>query len=271
MVVEFVQPGVMTSAGRYADRLAPLPRDVAGLAAVVQGLLIHEFLTEQYGVTLTDDDKETVHRRPAERILAAVVERDDRPLEVAREPAARVASNCRGFTVLMVTMLRAAGIPARARCGFGTYFTDGWFEDHWVAEYWNAREERWVRADAQLDQRQVELFGIGFDPLDLPPGGFLTGGEAWQLVRAGRADPDRFGLSIIPEAGDWWIAGNLVRDVAALGGIETLPWDCWAPMPEPGAPVDAELFDRMAAGQEPVTVPDEVYSALHKRLEPLTS
>jgi hypothetical protein len=271
MIVGFTEPGLMTSGGKYADRLAALPADVASLAAVAQGLLIHEFLVGQYGVTLADEDRWTVHLRPVERILEAIVERDDRPLDVPREPAGRTASNCRGFTVLMVAMLRAKGVPARSRCGFGTYFTDGWFEDHWVAEYWRAEDQRWVRADAQIDGVQRQLFGMEFDPLDLPAGAFLTGGEAWQLIRAGKADPDRFGLSSIPESGDWWIAGNLMRDVAAMAGVETLPWDVWGSMPEPGAPVDIELFDRMAAGQAPVTVPEQVFSVLRKRLEPLTS
>jgi len=268
MIVGFTEPGLMTSGGKYADRLAALPADVAALAAAAQGLLIHEFLVDQYGVALTDEDRQTVHLRPVERILEAIVERDDRPLDVPREPAGRTASNCRGFTVLTVAMLRAKGVPARSRCGFGAYFTDGWFEDHWVAEYWRADQRRWVRVDAQIDAVQRKLFGIEFDPLDLPPGAFLTGGEAWQLIRAGKADPDRFGLSSIPESGDWWIAANLMRDVA---DVETLPWDVWATMPEPGDPMDVERFDRMAAGQEPVTVPDQVFSVLRKRLEPLTS
>ena len=44
---------------------------------------------------------------------------------------------CRHFTLLHVAMLRAQGVPARARCGFGAYFEKGKFVDHWVTEYWN--------------------------------------------------------------------------------------------------------------------------------------
>ena len=60
----YVVPATMTSAGRYASLFDPLPRDVAGLAAVAQGLLIHEHIAEAYGVTLTDEDRATVHIRP---------------------------------------------------------------------------------------------------------------------------------------------------------------------------------------------------------------
>ena len=56
----YAQPGVMTSAGRYAALLEPLPRDVAGLAAVAQGLMVHEHMVAAYGVTLSDDDRQWV-------------------------------------------------------------------------------------------------------------------------------------------------------------------------------------------------------------------
>jgi hypothetical protein len=264
MDTRYLTPGVMTELGKSAESVAGLPGDFGGIAEVVQGLCIHEFLGEMYGVDKMD--RETVHLRRASDLLDTVVSRDPRPLGVAREPGERVATNCRGYTVLAVAMLRGHGVPARARCGFGAYFTPGFFEDHWVVEYYD--DGRWKRGDAQIDDVVRKNFGIDFDPADLPPGKFLTGGEAWELCRSGRADPDKFGLSNIPEAGDWWIAGNLVRDVAALDNAEALPWDCWDPMPKPHEPFDAELFDRMAAGKVPVSVPSSVFSAVRQRMEP---
>jgi hypothetical protein len=146
------------------------------------------------------------------------------------------------------------------------YFTEGWGEDHWVVEYQHGG--RWKRGDAQIDDVQRKAFGIDFDLADLPEEAFLTGGEAWQRVRGGSADPSRFGLSSIGEAGDWWIAGNLMRDLA---DVEVLPWDCWGEMPSPGAAVDVALFDRLAASDERLAVPDQVYNALRKRVEPLVT
>jgi hypothetical protein len=244
----YVRPAVMTSAGRYAPLLEELPGDVASLAAAAQGLLIHEFIAPAYGVTLAEGERASVHLRPVEAMLEQIVARDGRPLGVAREPRDRMASNCRGFTVLMVAMLRAHGTPARARCGFGGYFTEGFFEDHWVAEYWDGG--RWVLVDAQIDGRQRELFSIGFDPADVPRDRFLIAGDAWARCRRGEADPAIFGLSQVNEAGDWWIAGNLMRDAAALDNLELLPWDGWGAMPEAGEEIDDErcaLYDRLAA------------------------
>jgi hypothetical protein len=244
----YVRPGAMTAAGRYAPLLEELPGDVASLAAVAHGLLVHEFLAEAYGVTLTEEDRASVHLRPVEAMLERIVARDARPLGVAREPQGRLATNCRGFTVLMVAMLRAHGTPARARCGFGGYFTEGRFEDHWVCEYRD--DGRWVLVDAQIDGRQRQLFGIDFDVTDVPRDRFLIAGDAWAAFRRGDADPSVFGLSQINEAGDWWIASNLVRDAAALDNLELLPWDAWGAMPGPDDKIDEELaglFDRLAA------------------------
>jgi hypothetical protein len=284
----YAQPGRMTSAGQHAPLLDGLPRDVAGLARVGHGLLIHEHLAEIYGVQLSEADRSSVHIRPADELLDRIVARDARPLADARPAAGRVACNCRHFTVVMVTMLRAQGTPARARCGFGAYFTDGFFEDHWVCEYWHAAQRRWALVDAQIDERQRARFGIGFDLTDVPRDQFVVAGQAWQQCRAGEADPDRFGLSFLKEAGLWWVAANLMRDAAALCNIELLPWDIWGAMPEPDTLISDEelaLFDRLAAltlspdrdfaqfqkicGDDRLRVPATVRNALRGRDEPI--
>ena len=259
MESKYSVPGVMTDPGEAAERVARLPGDFGGIAEVLHGLCIHEFMGDMYGVDKMD--RETVHLRRASDLLDAVVSRDPRPLDEAREPADRLATNCRGFTVLAVTILRAHGVPARARCGFGGYFTPGFFEDHWVVEYYE--DGRWKRGDAQLDAVVLAEFKIDFDPADLPDGQFLTGGEAWELFRRGGADPNTFGLGDTG-AGDWWIAGNLVRDVAAMDNVEALPWDCWDPMPKPSESFDYQLFDHL----DTTKVPDTVYNAVRDRVEP---
>ena len=258
----YAEPGKMTSGGRYAPLLDPLPRDVAGLATVAQGLLVHEHIAASYGVTLTDEERETVHIRPVEELLARIVARDDRPLDLPRAVADRIAGNCRHFTVLMVAMLRAHGTPARARCGFGGYFVDGLFEDHWVCEYWNSDQERWILVDAQIDDHQRRMFPIDFATTDVPRDRFLIAGEAWDRCRAGVADPHLFGLSLLKETGYWWIAGNLMRDVAALANVEVLPWDVWGVMPTPDEEIDDDrraFFDHLAALTR---APDSVFSGL---------
>ncbi|MGW0504629.1 transglutaminase-like domain-containing protein [Micromonospora sp. NPDC003241] len=248
-LARYTRPGRMTSAGAYAGLLDAVPADPAGIARTLQGLVIHEHIAGAYGVTLSDADRSSVHVRPADELLAGIAGRDDRPPDVPRQPEQRLAGNCRHYTVLLVTVLRARGVPARARCGFGDYLAQGRYEDHWVGEYWDPEQRRWIMVDAQLDDLQRELFGIDFDTTDVPRDRFLVAGDAWARCRAGRADPDTFGLSVTDEAGWWWIAGNLMRDAAALDAVELLPWDVWGAMPGPDETIDEEritLFDELA-------------------------
>jgi hypothetical protein len=287
-VNHYLRPGVMTDPGRYQPLLADVPRGISAVAQVAHGLVIHEFLTEAYGFTLTEDRRDSVQIRPVARMLERLMAEDPRPLTARREPAGRFVGDCRHFTVLAVALLRAQGTPARARCGFGGYFGSGAFEDHWVCEYWNQAQQRWSLADAQVDDVQLKLFDVDFDLLDVPRDRFLVAGDAWERCRRGDADPATFGLSVINEAGDWWIAANLVRDVAALNGMEMLPWDVWGAMPEPDESIGDErlaLFDRLAAltrapdiavaelaalyADDRLRVPGTVYNANLKRPEPV--
>jgi Transglutaminase-like superfamily len=286
---QYLQPATMTDPGRCRPLLTDLPPGIAGLAEVAHGLLIHEYIAGAYGVTLTDERRATVHIRPVAAMLERLMAEDSRPLTVPREPAARLAGDCRHFTVLAATMLREQGTPARARCGFGGYFGSGAFEDHWVCEYWSQDTRRWILADAQIDDVQLELFDVDFDLMDVPRDRFLVAGDAWRLCRNGDADPARFGLSFMNEGGYWWIAANLVRDVAALNNMEMLPWDVWGAMPAPDEPIEDErlaLFDRLAeltrdpdaavadltaayAADDRLRVPATVYNAVLKRIEPI--
>lgn len=255
----YALPGSITAPGAHAAYLDDLPCDLPALCRVVQGLLIHIFWAEQYGVQLTAAQRTEVQLRLVARQLERIVQSDPRPLTQARPPHKRLVGNCRDFSVLLTAMLRRQGVPARARCGFGRYFIPNHYEDHWVCEYWNAAQQRWVLVDAQLDEPQREKLGILFDPLDVPRDQFIVGGKAWQLCRSGAADPDSFG--IFDMHGLWFVRGDFVRDVAALNKVELLPWDSWG-LAEGGDEMltadDYALLDRLAeltCGDVPDDVP----------------
>jgi hypothetical protein len=254
------RPVAMSDPGHHSRLFDGLPRDVGGLAKVVQGLLIHQHIAPAYGLELSDTQLAEPHIRGVEPMLERIAAHDPRPLPDARPESERLVGVCRHFTLLHVAMLRKQGVPARARCGFGAYFQEGLFLDHWVSEYWNEGQRRWVLVDAQLDQRQRELFKIGFDPLDVPRDQFLVAGQAWQLCRAGKAQADAF--CILDMRGLWLIAGNVIRDVAALNNHEMLPWDVWGAMARDDSGLDLAFIDRLAAlTREPDVNLDELRSA----------
>ena len=242
--------------------------DVREVVDVVQGLLVYDVVAMPfYGVELSPDQADAIHERDTARLLELVRAVDNRPLEEARPAANRVGARCHAFSRLTVAFLRAAGVPARARCGFGAYFRPGWFEDHWVAEYWSAADARWQMVDAQLDATWRQMIGFAGDPLRITATDFVTAGHAWQAWRRGELDASRCGLSAINEHGAHWIAGNLRLDLASLNKVEMLPWDVWGAGWKPGeAPTDAQLrlFDDVAT----FTVdPDARFAELRSRYE----
>ena len=256
--------------GRMAEPLyAGLPRDVGELARVVRNVLVHRVEGEQWGVPI---DEQRMHHdaetRYMDGILGLLAERGTAgrsggPLAAAgRHPrpyGERFVGVCRDFTLLHVSMLRHLGVPARLRVGFADYFgdgsdgdngSDGFRFDHVVTEYWD-EQRGWLLADPQI--ADPAHYAMDFDPVDVPRERFWSAGRAWRAVRAGEADPARFGLPPVGGelTGEWFVAGDVRLDLAALNKTETLLWDVWGASDElqPGTPVPEHLlplFDRAA-------------------------
>ena len=238
----------MTDPGTYSDQFSGLPTDIKALCEIIQGFQVHIFWAERYGITLTDQRKEEVGLRKVTQKLERIQELDDRPLTFDRQLEKKLVGNCRDYSVLLCAILQYQGVPARARCGFGTYFRPDYYEDHWVCEYWNEREERWVMVDAQLDPFQIEKLGVQFNPLDVPDDQFVIGGKAWLMCRDGKENPDKFG--IFDMRGMAFILGDLIRDFLALNKIEILPWDPWGLMVRDDEDIpegDLVVLDQIAA------------------------
>jgi hypothetical protein len=192
----------------------------------------------------------------AEDLLHVVLSRGESSLARDRQPIDRVVGCCRDATILFLTMARHKGFIARARVGFATYFDRNWFLDHVVAEVWDENDQRWRLVDPQMeDGDKVEVNGKIVDWFDITEDEFLTGPAAWQAVRAGKADPEKFVVS--PELGlpmtrGWpQLANNVIKDLAFLNKQETLLWEDWGmllnfmggPLPE----ADSAFLDEISA------------------------
>jgi hypothetical protein len=245
----YSQPGFMTDPQGLAVMFAELPDDLPALCKVVQGLLLHQYWAQAYDYSIPTERESEYQIRDVAGKLARIGELDARPLTEPRPPERRLIGNCRDFAVLLTAMLRFMGFPARARCGFATYFCPGWHEDHLICEVWSADDRRWVLVDAQLDEVQQKALKISFDPCDIPRDQFLPGGMAWQMCQQGKADPDSFGygdtVGGLPN-----VRGNLVRDIAFLNKVEILGWDYWGLVDGEDSsltPDDLALLDQAAA------------------------
>lgn len=254
--------GLITQPGEWTNAVFNLPTEIAELVKVVQGLMVHVHWAGRYGLSLLPQRMEELQLRKVALMLQRIMELDDRPLTEPRALEKRLVGNCRDFSTLLCSFLRCQGIPARARCGFGTYFTPGQYEDHWVCEYW--QDKRWVLVDAQIDEFQREVLKLDFDTLDVPRDKFIVGGKAWHMCRQKEAEPNDFG--ILDMGGLWFIRGNLVRDIAALNKVELLPWDSWGLVEGQDTDLtsdDIQLLDKLALATMDSQTDDELVRELH--------
>ena len=243
----FTQQGLMSDPGAHVSLFDNLPTSISDLVKLVQGVTIHVFWAERYGFKAPPERMAELQLRSMKKRLARTLELDPRPLTEPRPIEKKLLGNCRDHSLLLVSMLRHQGVPARARCGFGAYFMHDHFEDHWVVEYWNTEQNRWVFVDAQLDELQQDVLKINFDVLDVPRDQFIVGGKAWQICRSDEQNADKFGIFDMKGLG--FVRGNLVRDVASLNKMELLPWDCWGVIlnEQMDDPNDLAVLDEVAA------------------------
>lgn len=248
--MDFRRQSPFTDPGRHAGPLSDWPDELPGLMAAVQNLLIYDVAAEPfYGVHLGAERQADIHLRRVEEMLDRVFSINDAPLTATRAPRDRLAARCNNFGLLLIGVLRQRGIAARARVGFGTYFLAGRYEDHWVVEYRISEEDAWKRADPQFDRVWCDRLNIRHDIANLPNTAFLTASEVWCACREGRIDPTRAGISHNGIFGLPFVAGSLVRDLAALNKVEMRPWDVWGAMPPPDAalsPDQLSYFDDLA-------------------------
>jgi hypothetical protein len=246
----YTEPSTLTSPGRHAPAFDALPDDPVALSRIVQGLVLHKYMAHAYGVQVSSARDGEAHTRRVETMLDQILAHDNRPLPALRAPEKRLFGVCGHFTVMLVAMLRAKGIPARERAGFGAYFNAPYIEEHVLCEFWNAEYKRWVLLDTQFDEVWRAELKVQHDVFDVPRDKFLTASDAWTLCRTGNSDPNLFGIFNGNKRGLWFIAAELIRDVAALNKMEVLVWDIWGAMPQPDAQLDAKqlkYFDRLAA------------------------
>ncbi len=226
----------ITAPGRYEALYEGLPTEIHALCEVVQNLLLHQFwiLDEgNYGLSATTlqeagrDLNAEINLRSVQEILGCLLQMDDRPLTAARDLKRHVVGNCRDYSVLLVSMLRHQGVPARVRSGVARYFfpSEGHLEDHFICEFWNHADRRWQQADAQIDAVQRRVLNLAMDMANLPPDQFLNAGESYLELKQGLVAPEKIG--IFEWIGERYVNGKLVSDLACVNSVEVLPWEGW--------------------------------------------
>jgi hypothetical protein len=220
-----------TYPGLYQERLRrDLPIDIGQAGRLVKQQVIHGLSLaasrEGVQVNLVYGD---IHEVPwyrqgedgyfptAAAILAELYRRDPRGFVPDRAVENKLIITCRFVAILMASLLKARGIPARVRAGYAPYIRSDGMETHWITQYWHAPEERWITIDAD-----TSLENRPFDPFDMPPDTFCFGAQAWLAVREGRQDASLYVVDDVSALEN--LATQLFFDFHALMNNE-IPYD----------------------------------------------
>ncbi|MCI8346384.1 MAG: hypothetical protein HFJ12_00360 [Bacilli bacterium] len=125
----------------------------------------------------------------APAITAELFRQDPRGFVIGREIKDKVVITCRYVSVLLTSILKAKGIPARCRSGYADYFLkkrDHIYYDHWIVQYYNGYEKRWVNVDSDNDYK------TDFDQCDIPNNEFKWIAQVWLDVREGKDNHENY-------------------------------------------------------------------------------
>lgn len=202
----YLEFGTYTYPGLYQEKLKnDLPDDIREIGLLVRKNFIHRTTLAAGNVGTNADlkfgdmTKVPWWRQPEDDILvtaaamlAELYRRDKRGFVNDREPKDKIVLTCRFVVIMMASILKSKGIPARVRSGNAPYFDMGKLgdvsTDHWINQYWSEQENRWITIDVDGSLSLKDKF----DPYDMPDGKFDFPADAWLGIRAGKADPQHF-------------------------------------------------------------------------------
>ena len=214
------QFSIFTNPGPYEQSLVrDLPDDVSAIGKLVRRQIIHR-VTLLNGNTGSNADlrygdmTKVPWWRQAEddilptaaAMLAELYRRDNRGLTPERWEVNKLIVTCRFVAILMASILKSKGKPARVRSGFAPYAAPkpGMSCDHWITQYWEDSQQRWITIDVDCCFED-----LNFDPFDMPTEVFDWSANAWLAARTGDVDPDRF-----------WNAGG-------FSGLMPISWELY--------------------------------------------
>lgn len=214
----YASHSIYSEPGPYRETLIRGGVEPKSIARWISSFLQHPRGAESEERGFKPEQAADLELRSVAEILSVAVKRDLLEGDSAQN---KVGGVCRDFAILAVSGFRERGTPARLRVGFADYLVPGHWEDHWLCEWHDGG--RWKRLDVEF----AAIGGVSVDALDVPRERFLTADEAWFRIKDEPEIASRFGVSSLDLGGEWFVAGSLFREMAALRRLELKPWDYW--------------------------------------------
>ena len=205
----YCQYSEFTDPGKYTYLYKNLPDSLLDLCNLIKAQFIHPFAElPRYSDQIPKERWNEFSRYPTVKsILEGLLSRDPRGLVFDRKPEDRLVLICQQNSILLASILKYRGIPARVRYGHAMYIIPDFHASHAICEVWNEKEKRWMLVDPTTSM------------IDFSREKFDFSNEAWLQMQKGEIDPDLFGLP--PRySGPLSITGKVFHDLASLLGTE---------------------------------------------------
>ena len=102
----FSQHGPISNPGAYISLFENPPASISDLVKLVQGVTVHVFWAERYGLNVPPERMEELQLRSMQRRLAHTMELDPSPLTEPRPLEKKLLGNCRDHSLLLAALLR---------------------------------------------------------------------------------------------------------------------------------------------------------------------
>jgi hypothetical protein len=212
------QYSVFTDPGEYAWLFTNLPDSLPELCRLIKSQIIHPYTDlPKYSELIPRERWNEAFSYPGvESILKGLVSYDSSGFINDRKPEDRLVLGCNQNAIILASILKFRGIPARVRNGHATYLMPGFHISHTICEVWNENEMRWMLVDPSMD-----MVDFSHDKFDFS-------NELWLKLQNEEIDPNLYG---IPRryTGLVSIVGKISPDLASVLGTE-YPIHYYAPI-----------------------------------------
>jgi hypothetical protein len=207
-----------TDPGEYAYVYENLPDSLEDLCAVIRTQFIHPYAElPRYRDQIPKERwDEYIRYTTVKSLLAGLLSHDDSGLTNNRKPADRLVLGCRHNALLLASVMKHRGVPARIRTGHVTYLRPGFHLSHTLCEIWNEKESRWMLVDPSMVM------------IDFDRNQFEFSHELWFKLQRGDVDLETYGFPG-RYTGLISIVGKISPDLSAILGTE-YPVFHYAPM-----------------------------------------
>ena len=173
-----------TAPGEYEYLYKNLPDSLPELCSLVKSQFIHPIVElPQYRDQIPKERwNETEKYTTVKSVLQGLLSYDSRGFVKDRKPEDRLVLGCRENSLLLASILKYRGIPARVRYGHAAYLIPGFHTNHVICEVWNKNNQRWMLVDPSTNM------------IDFSREEFAFGNDSWLKMKKGEIDPNLYGI-----------------------------------------------------------------------------